>query len=98
RWDNHLERSRDPFPLIRNHVLLPFAGALTEADSKMTGLITPELIDRIIEMIPDAWLADDPSFSGISRRRNDYKDYLLSRRSASRVFLEEAIHARSLHI
>ena len=39
-WNNALERSRDPFPLIKEHVLLEFASSLAEADSRMTGLIT----------------------------------------------------------
>src|SRR5262245_40697492 len=47
RWENFLERSRDPFPLIKNHVLLRFASSLREADSKMTGRVTPDIIESV---------------------------------------------------
>jgi hypothetical protein len=98
RWDNYLERSRDPFPLIKNHVLLRFAGSLREADAKMTERITPEAIDRIVKLIPEAWLAGDSSFGGVGEMKEAYIEYLLNRMAASQVFLEEAIHARSLHV
>ncbi|MGH9855382.1 MAG: hypothetical protein ACREBD_36570, partial [Blastocatellia bacterium] len=49
---------------IKNHVLLRFAVSLREADSKMTGRITPDIIDRIVKLIPDAWLVGDSSFGG----------------------------------
>ena len=98
RSDNYLERSRDPFPLIKNHVLLPFASSLQEADSKMTKRITPDIIDRIVKLIPDAWLVGDSSFGGDGQRKDAYIEYLLDRLAASHVFLEEAIHARSLYV
>src|SRR5262245_11453848 len=56
RWENYLERSRDPFSLIKDHVLLRFAAALEEADSKMTARLTPDIIDGVLKLIPDAWL------------------------------------------
>jgi len=98
RSDNYLERSRDPFPLIKNHVLLPFASSLREADSKMTKRITPDIIDRIVKLIPDAWLVGGSSFGGDGQRKDAYIEYLLDRLAASHVFLEEAIHARSLYV
>jgi hypothetical protein len=98
RWDNHIERSRDPFPLIKDHVLLQFASSLREADSKMTGRITPDIIDRIVKLIPDAWFVGDPTLGGTGQHRNVYVEYLRSRLAASHVFLEEAIHARSEYL
>ena len=55
-WTNYLERSRAPFPMIKDHVLLQFASALREVDAKMTGRVTPDIIDSIVKLIPDAWL------------------------------------------
>jgi len=98
RWDNYLERSRDPFPFIKNHVLLQFANSLREVDSKMTGRITPDIIDRVVKLIPEAWLVGDSSSGGGGQHRDAYIEYLLSRLAASHVFLEEAIHARSLYV
>src|SRR6266446_4967573 len=93
-WNNYLERSRAPFPMIKDHVLLPFANSLQEVDAKMTGRVTPDIIDRIVKLIPDAWLVADASFSGSNQHRDAYLEYLLSRLEPPHVFLEEAIRAR----
>jgi hypothetical protein len=98
RWENYLERSRDPFPLIKNHVLLQFANSLQEADSKMTGRITPDIIESAVKLIPDAWLAGDSPSGGSGRQKDAYIEYLSGRLAASNVFLEAAIHARSLYV
>ncbi len=97
-WANYRERSRDPFALIKNHVLLPLAGALPEADARMAERITAEVIDRAVELIPDAWLITDSPFSGCDEHREAYREYLLNRLEARPTFLEEAIRARSLHL
>jgi hypothetical protein len=97
-WDNYLERSRDPFPMIKDHVLLRLASALPEVDSKMTGRITPDIVDSIVQLIPDAWLGGDASFGGSNQYREAYMDYLLRRLEPPHGFLEEAIHARSQYV
>ncbi|HZR45952.1 MAG TPA: HipA family kinase [Candidatus Manganitrophaceae bacterium] len=95
-WKNGPERSRAPFPMIKEHVLLKWAGALREVDATLAGRLTPEAIDGIVKLIPDLWLARDPA--GEEQRRADYRSYLLSRLKPPRAFLEEAIDARSRHV
>jgi hypothetical protein len=97
-WNNYLERSRDPFPLIKDHVLLPFASSLREVDAKITGRVTPNIMDSIVHLIPDAWLVGDSSLGGSNPYRDAYREYLLSRLEPPPVFLEEAIRARSLYL
>src|SRR5712691_8001647 len=41
-WNDYLERSRTLFPMIKDHVLLQFAGSLQEVDATMTGRVTPD--------------------------------------------------------
>src|SRR5215211_1771799 len=60
-WANYIERSRSPFPQVKDHVLLRYADALPEADLVLRPLLTPELIDSIIALIPASWLDDEPS-------------------------------------
>ncbi|WP_437578908.1 HipA family kinase [Sorangium sp. So ce887] len=48
----------DRFPLIGNHVLLPFAGDLAAADAALSARLTPERIAEIVAAIPDAWLVE----------------------------------------
>jgi hypothetical protein len=97
-WKNYRERSRDLFPLIKDHVLLRLAKSLREADSQMTERITPAVIDRIVKLIPDAWLVGDSAFSQSNQYRDAYVEYLLNRLEASHIFLEEAIRAQSLYL
>ena len=92
-WNQNPERSQDAFPMIKDHVLLRFADSLSQVDSKMTGQVTPEIIDGIVESIPQSWLA---GFSSDEQHRDAYRHYLLKRLESPRVFLEEAIRARSL--
>jgi len=92
-WKNSLERSRDPFPMIKEHVLLKSASRLREVDATLSARLTPDVIDEIVQWIPDAWLTDEaPSAAA---RRDDYRNYLLNRLKAPRAFLEEAMNARS---
>lgn len=96
-WDNNPERSKDRFALVKDHILLPFAGALGESDAKLSARITPEIIKGIVALIPDAWLISGPSpFATPAANRQAYVDYLQRRLEAPRPFLEEAIRARSL--
>jgi hypothetical protein len=93
-WTNMDQRSKDPFPLIKEHILLPFASALEAADQTMTAAITPEIIEEIINLVPDEWLNEDARFDTIAEHRQAYARYLTRRLEAPRLFLEEAIRAR----
>ena len=84
-WEG--DRSRDPFPLIKDHVLLRFAGDLAGADAAMTARITPAVVARVAGLIPGSWLGDQP--------REAYVDHLTRRLAAPRAFVEEAIRARA---
>jgi len=104
-WTNYIERSRDAFPLIKDHVLLPVTTpeSLREIDSMMTERLTPDIINAVVNLVPDAWLtgggqAGDPPFSGPTKTREAYSEYLLRRLEAPQAFVEEAIRARSLSI
>jgi hypothetical protein len=104
-WTNFRERSRDAFPMIKDHVLLRSTSpsSLRDIDSKMTERATPDIICGIVKLIPHVWLVDeslgsDSQFGGPAEQRDAYIEYLLSRLAAPHVFLEEAIRARSLSI
>jgi hypothetical protein len=96
--NTYVERSRDTFPMIKDHVLLQFAGSLPEVDAKLTGRITPDIIEGIVKLIPDTWLVGDSSFGGHNQHRDAYLEYLLRRLEPPHGFLEEAVRARSLSV
>ena len=95
-WDNYLARSRDPFARIKDHVLLPYASALEEADARLSALVTADAIRGIVALIPDAWLTEPAVFDTPEKNRQAYVEYLLSRLAPPHAFIEEAIRARSL--
>jgi hypothetical protein len=92
---DYLSRSRSPFPPIKDHVLLPVANALEEADARLKVLLKPELVHEVIQTIPDNWLKGDPFFTDCDRQRTAYEAYLINRAEESQYFVEEAIHARA---
>lgn len=55
------EAARDPFPYIKNHVMLPYASRLEEADRLMRQAITPRTLSKIVDLIPEEWLKDEPA-------------------------------------
>ncbi len=88
------ERSRNSFTAIKNHVLLPVASVLQEADHLLKQRLSPEVVRQIIGMIPDSWLESDSLFPNQGAHRAAYLDYLLDRLVHSHIFVEEALRAR----
>ena len=94
-WEKWLERSRDAFSMIRDHVLLPAASRLEEADAALGKRLNNDEIRRIAALIPDAWLADRAPFGSVSEHRDAYVKYLARRLETPRPFVDEAIRARA---
>jgi hypothetical protein len=97
-WGNYLERSQSPFAQIKDHVLLPFAGTLEEADETLSARITPELIQNILGLIPDDWLNVESKFASAREHREAYGEYLLARLASPRAFVKEAVNAQSVSV
>jgi len=93
-WTDVNQRSKDRFPLIREHILLPFANDIETADHAMTAAITPEVIKSVVDLVPDDWMNDGSPFSTTAENRQAYVEYLTRRLDAPRHFVEEAIRAR----
>ena len=92
-WAAEHERSRDPFALVRQHVLLPWASALKEVDAELAAALTPRAIADILDLVPAAWLEED-GIGAAPPTRADYGRYLADRLEAPRSFVEEAVRAR----
>lgn len=94
-WGDYLARARSRFPQIREHVLLPLAAGLAEADAALSALLTPPVIEAIVGLIPSGWLQGDATFADEGEHRQAYVRYLLARLEAPRAFVEEATNARA---
>ena len=97
-WTDFLARARSPFTAIRDHVLLPVASRIQAADDELAHRVTAALLEPIVGSVPDVWLEGEPAFPDLATHRAAYLEYLLTRISAPRAFVEEAIHARAQRI
>ena len=84
-----------PFTQVSNHVLLPQASRLPEADERFKALLTPERIQAITDLIPEQWLLSDPDGPGPQELRDIYTRYLTRRCALSGLFVSQAQHARA---
>ncbi|HWE07913.1 MAG TPA: HipA family kinase [Solirubrobacteraceae bacterium] len=76
-----------PFPLIAEHVLLPRAGSVLEADGRMRQRLDAGAVEAAVGRVPQEWFAGaDPA--GV------YVEYL-TRRLADGGFVEEAERVRT---
>jgi hypothetical protein len=97
-WNDRDRHATNPFPLIKDHVLLKYADALADVDARMATLLTADKLANIVQLIPDSWLADDPGFANKTAQREAYLNYFGLRMQSSDVFVQEAIRARSSHL
>jgi hypothetical protein len=92
-WEGYMERSRAAFPQIKDHVLLPWAARIPEADATALDVLTPEVIADIVALIPEEWLGDLPFFDSPDAHRAAYLSYFVRRLQVPRAFVQEAIRA-----
>ncbi len=85
------ETAKNPFPFIKDHVLLKQANILSTVDHKAKIILTPEKFTAIVSEIPEAWLDESTSFE-LQRQR--YLQYFITRLSNTSIFINEAEHAR----
>lgn len=93
-WHNPAEQARRPFPQVKDHVLLPWATALDTVNPKFHAVLTEDSIRRIIDLVPDEWLADESSEGTADEKRKGYFSFITTRLSLSENFVKEAKHAR----
>lgn len=94
-WQNVEQVSRSRFPAIRDHVLLPWASRIEEADARLRRLLSEELFERVTDQIPDGWLLPEPGLEAPAAKRAGYVDFLTRRLDAAPLFVEEAVRARA---
>jgi hypothetical protein len=75
-----------PFAAARDHVLLPLADAIPEADAGLSPVLTPEVLREIVALVPEEWLAAETGFGTPDEVRGAYVSYLASRLREPRVW------------
>ena len=81
-WDPQADAAK-PFAAIGDHVLLPCAEAILDADARLAERLTADVLRDVVSLVPGGW--------GDGER---YADYLARRLTPPRAFAEEAERAR----
>ncbi|NML64279.1 aminotransferase class I and II [Hymenobacter sp. RP-2-7] len=82
------------FPQVRDHVLLPWASELAAADTLAHQRLTPPVLQRIVDLLPDDWLEKADATRPPAAQRQAYYHFLSARLAASATFVAEANAAR----
>ncbi len=93
-WDHSNQPELNPFPMIKDHVLLPFALHLEDANVAAQSVLSDLVLEEVVTLIPDefvGWAAPDETPDSVRQR---YYDFLRLRLKHSTIFLNEAIHAQ----
>jgi hypothetical protein len=94
-WRDLDARARTRFPLIRDHVLLPWAEDLEAANAWLRPRLSGPVLEQILQQVPDDWLLLEPAAGTPDAKRAGYLRYFLTRLEAASCFVEEALHARA---
>jgi HipA-like kinase len=97
-WPDAPRLVNSPFAMIRDHILLPCAGSIGNADRAMRARLDDRVINAVTGSIPDDWLSGPLPFEMFDTHRAAYSDFLLRRLGASQAFVQEAERARTQHI
>jgi len=92
-WDNWKEQAVRPFMQVKDHVLLSRASKLDIVDEEFKAILTPEVIQTIVSLIPDEWIKGE-WLEEPDEVRSVYAQFLETRIAASSIFVKEAQHAR----
>jgi hypothetical protein len=93
-WNNWEQHAKSPFALIKDHVLLPQASLLKEVDAEFKALLTPEILEEIVNTIPQEWLVWEDTDETPEALRNVYLQFLQTRLNNSEIFVNQAQNAR----
>jgi hypothetical protein len=92
-WPGWKEQISKPFSQIKDHVLLRPATKLEEQNESLKQILTPELIRKIVDLVPYSWLTVDIPFASPEEARNAYSEFLQRRIKSADIFVKEAINA-----
>jgi hypothetical protein len=93
-WDDWQQKALRPFTLIKDHVLLKQATRMEETDAVFRNLLTADLIQSIVALIPDEWLVTGSPFATAEIHRQAYCTFLLERIAHSEMFITQVHDAK----
>ncbi len=85
-WDSAARVAAAKFPIIKEHVLLPWASGLREAGDELSARLTPDLLQNVVANVPPEWLTAEPA---------RYLEFFVQRLATRANFEEEAQRAHA---
>lgn len=76
--------ARQPYD-ASDHVMIQHVAGVPEADRALGSLVNQQLLDEVLDQVPDEWL--EPDSAGPAAVRQRYVDYLLARLAGDRPWL-----------
>lgn len=92
-WQNFDAAAKTPFKYVKDHVLLPQASNLDEADQFAHQVLNDKVFRNIVDVIPQDWLHWDDAEESPDEIREIYFNFLKTRLENSVIFLNEAKNA-----
>lgn len=93
-WSNWETAAQSPFSFIKDHVLLPQADKLEQVDAEYKNVLSENILQSIVNLIPDEWLNWEDTTESPAQIRQTYFNFLNTRLQHSSIFITEAINAR----
>ncbi|MGX7829157.1 HipA family kinase [Actinokineospora sp. 24-640] len=81
-----------------DHVMLPVAGPVTEADRDLAPQVTPALLAEVLALVPDDWLTADGAFPDAAAARAAYTAYFSARVADSATWVETLEATRAARV
>ncbi|SDD10282.1 HipA family kinase [Actinokineospora iranica] len=81
-----------------DHVMLPVAGPVTEADRELRPLLTGDLLRRTLALVPDEWLAQDGAFATPDDARAAYTAFFDARLATSSRWVDALEATRAARV
>lgn len=94
-WSTREAAATRPYRTAHDHVLLRVASSTAAAHAELAPRVTPGLLDEVLHLVPDEWLADEPGFDSADGVRAAYADVLLRRLARPATWLDAVEVARA---
>src|SRR5258708_17875708 len=90
-WTSMAGKAESAFGQVKEHILLPWAGALEEADSIARERLNAEVFAGILEAVPGAWVVPEGEDLSAGGEGDIYAGLFVVRLRASSAFCEAAL-------
>lgn len=94
-WESYI---KNPFKLVKDHVLLPQATQIEAVNAGLKQLLSEDTFRSIVDLVPDEWLQWEGHSERPEQIREIYVRFLTDRLQHADIFVNEAIHAGQVFI